>query len=299
MSHQRSILLMINRQAGRAEASQIIERATQRFAYDEVALEIFSWDRSEADRIEPRLTQAIAQGTDTVIAAGGDGTVSRIAQQLIGTDVRLGVVPLGTANLIARELELPIDVEDSIEIIAGASTVRQIDGMKCIDRTFFSHVSMGTYSRLAELATPAQKARFGKAVYLWHGIREIVKRQQWSFDIEIDGNKMQRDASLVIVANIGAFGIGDLTWGKHIAIDDQSVDVCVVKAITPADYSRLTVNLVSQRLHRSKYVEYFQARQSVKVMSQTPIPVRGDGNRIDASMIDLQILPQAVTVFVR
>ncbi|OYP36394.1 diacylglycerol/lipid kinase family protein [Rhodopirellula sp. MGV] len=298
MSDRRTVLLMMNRQAGRADASQLIERAKVRFADKAIDLQVFSWDRTEVDLIHPRIDQAISEGVSTIVAAGGDGTVSRIAQRLIDTDINLGIVPLGTANLIARELELPLDLDESMRLIAEGSKLRSIDGMRCLDRTFFSHVSMGTYSRLAELATPAQKARYGKAVYLWHGIREIVKRQQWQFDIEIDGESMQRKASLVIVANLGAFGIGDLTWGHHITIDDHSVDVCVVKAVTPSDYGRLTVNLLSQRLHRSKYVEYHTAKRSVTVKTNATLPVRGDGNRTDASMIDLQILPGAISVYV-
>ncbi|WP_230776999.1 diacylglycerol/lipid kinase family protein [Roseiconus lacunae] len=298
MHSSNTALLMMNRSAGRAQVDRLSERLGFAFESYGVNLQTFSWDHTEVDQIKSRVEKAIADRITTVIAAGGDGTVSRIGQMLIGSDTRLGIIPLGTANLIAKELRIPLDIEDAINVIVEGSAIRKIDGMRCLDRTFFSHVSMGTYSRLAELATPAQKARFGKAAYLWHGVREIVKRRRWVFDITIDDRRFERDASLVLVANIGAFGIGQLTWGRHIAIDDQKVDVCIVKAITPSDYSRLSVNLVSQSLHRSKYVEYFQAEKSVRVSTNSDLVVRGDGNRTDASVIDLQILPAAVSVLV-
>ena len=87
---------------------------------------------------------AAAAGDDTVVAAGGDGTVSAVAAALIGSEMPLGVVPLGTVNHFAKDLGLPLDARGAVKTIAGRRTLR-VDVGEVNDRTFLNNSSIGIY----------------------------------------------------------------------------------------------------------------------------------------------------------
>jgi diacylglycerol kinase family enzyme len=93
------------------------------------------------------IREQIAQGRKLFVAAGGDGTVNTVIQPLVNTEANLGVLPLGTFNHFARDLGLPLNWREALQVVLSG-TVRQIDTARVNDRFFVNNVSLGLYPEL-------------------------------------------------------------------------------------------------------------------------------------------------------
>ena len=129
---------------------------------------------------------AAEEGCDVVIAAGGDGTVSAVASGLVGTEVPLGILPLGTGNVLARELGLPLDLDSACELIAGAHEETAIDALRIDGRHFFTQVGIGIDALMIRDTTKAHKKRFGRLAYLWTAFTRLLGFRPRRFSIRLD-----------------------------------------------------------------------------------------------------------------
>jgi diacylglycerol kinase (ATP) len=105
---------------------------------------------------------ACNQGASLVVAAGGDGTVASVANALVFSQVPLGILPLGTGNVLARALSIPLKLEEALDLLVGDHAVIEVDALKVGDRHFFSNVSVGISPAMVSETTPAQKRRLGR-----------------------------------------------------------------------------------------------------------------------------------------
>lgn len=93
------------------------------------------------------IRERMARGVRLFVAAGGDGTITNIVQALVNTDAVLGVIPAGTYNHFARDLEIPLDWREALEVI-GSGETRQVDAARVNDRFFVNNLSLGLYPEL-------------------------------------------------------------------------------------------------------------------------------------------------------
>ena len=211
----------------------------------------------------------------------------------------LGVLPTGTGNLLARELGVPLSIDEAARVVAVGST-RSIDAMEVNDdRLCFSHISMGTYSRIASMGTPDEKKHLGCLAYLRHLWAEIKGRRTWTFLVTHDGETKRCTASLILVANVGTVGIRGMRWGEGIAPDDGALEVCVVRARTPGQYLSLAAAAVTNRLAEANGIEHISITRSVRIeASGEDLPIRGDGKTIGHGAATIRVIPGAINVLV-
>ena len=243
--------------------------------------------------------KAIERGHELLVAAGGDGTISAVADALIGTTIPLGVIPAGTANVLARELGLPLDARDACRVIAERAHTRRIDAMRVGKRHYLFQVGIGIDSLMIRDTQRLQKQRFGRLAYLWTACTRLLGFQPRRFLIETDGKRRKRRASQVVVANGGVFGMPPYVWGPNIRLDDQRLDVCVVHARTLFDYLGLFWDLFLGRTHANRNMRYYHAEHSILIATRKHLPVQADGELIGHTPIRVVLVPQAVTLIVR
>src|SRR5690606_31252171 len=118
--------------------------------------------------------EAIDAGAQLVIAAGGDGTVSAVADGLIGSDVPMGILPLGTANVLARELGLPLDPDATCAVLASSRETATLDVMRVGGRPFFTQVGVGLDSLMIRDTDTEAKQRLGRLAYLWTAAERLA-----------------------------------------------------------------------------------------------------------------------------
>jgi diacylglycerol kinase (ATP) len=246
----------------------------------------------------PQVRTALDRGCSLVVVVGGDGAVTRAVDGLVGTGVPLAIVPAGTANLVARELGIPLDVRAACRLICETHRTIAVDAVRVGDRAFLSHVSMGVYSVMAERIKRRHKRWFGRFAYGGALLAAAVRGRRWKFEITIDGHSECFVASQVTLANVGVVGMSGLRWGPGISPTDGIVDVCIVKARTMRQYARLLWLARRGRLGDGPLIEYRRARESVVVDTSAAVPVRGDGKIVGESRLDARIVPGGVRVVV-
>lgn len=178
--------------------------------------------------------EALAAGVDIVIAAGGDGTVRSVAAGLRGRGVPLGLVPLGTGNLFARNLDIPVNDPFDAVVLALTGMDRAVDVVVADimrpDRTTETHVSLvlsgiGLDATMISKTNPALKKRVGWLAYVDAGIRVIPASRPFRVLHRMDGGRIHRSrVASVLVANLGYLP-GNLELVPGAELDDGRLDV--------------------------------------------------------------------------
>jgi YegS/Rv2252/BmrU family lipid kinase len=241
-----------------------------------------------------------AQGpqVDLLVAAGGDGTVSGVASGLLGTGIPLGILPLGTGNVVARELGIPTKLERALALLVGKHSTSTIDAMQVGDQLYLLAVGAGISGRVMRDTRRDAKRWLGRLSYLWPGIKGLLGLQLARFEIVVDGRSTQARASEVMVANSGAAGDPHIRWGPSVRWDDAQLSVCIVRARTLLDYVVLAGRALLGRPARDPNLSYLTAEQSVIIRSEAPLPAQGDGNYIGQTPLRVELLPAAVRLIV-
>lgn len=233
-----------------------------------------------------------------VVAAGGDGTVSAVANGLVGTSTPLGILPLGTANVLARELGIPIGLEDACRVLAGSYAVTAIDAMRVKDRCYFTQVGVGIDAMMIRDTRREAKRRFGRAAYLWTAFTGLLGFAPRRFRVECDGRSLRVRASQLVVANCGLLGQPPLRWGPDIRPDDGRIDLCIARARSLRDYATLACYVVLGQHKRSPNIRYLTAQDRITIATQRALPVQADGEVIGETPVEVVVVPRTLRVVV-
>lgn len=237
-------------------------------------------------------------GYDLIVAAGGDGTVSAVANGLVGMETPLAILPLGTGNVLARELGIPIDIDGACQLLVGAHAVIPIDAMQVGDQRYFTQVGVGIDALMIRDTRREAKRRFGRIAYVWTAFIRLLGFQPRLFTLACDGRPIRARASQVVVANSGILGQPPFRWGPNIRVDDGRIDVCIIRARTLWDYVKLAWFVVLGQHRRSPNIRNLTAEQRVTIATKRPLPVQADGEIIGETPIEVSVVPQALRVVV-
>lgn len=288
--------VIMNPVAGRTTADTLRAAFEQHLANENWTYDLYETTGDED--IPSIVREAVSRGVDVVIAAGGDGTLSAVANGLIHTATPMGIIPAGTANVLAQELGIPLDSEEACRLVTGEHVTTCIDAVQIGDQYFILHVGIGIESLMIRDTPRAAKRRFGRAAYLWTALRWLIGYQPRRFTILADGKRIRPRAAQVLIANGGTLGTPPLRWGPDIAPDDGRIDICIISARTVADYFRVAWHILRGKRGGSHKVRYIGATQSITVSSDAPLPVQGDGEIIGETPVQIKVVPNAVHVVV-
>jgi diacylglycerol kinase (ATP) len=239
----------------------------------------------------------LSEGFDLVVAAGGDGTVSAVVDGLAGGAVPLGIIPTGTANLVARELNIPLVPGEAAALIAGAPRSRMMDAMRIGSRVYVLVAGIGISASVAGGTTRGNKRRFGLIAYLGAAILKMFEFKARHIEVTVDGVSQKHQAIEVAIANCGILAKMLFPKGPDIHVDDGHLDVWILDTKTLLDYPRYIFRIVTRR-PASPRARFIKAERSITVRSATPLPVQADGDVIGTTPVDIEVLPGAVRVFV-
>jgi len=220
--------------------------------------------------------QAVAQGAEVVFACGGDGTVMACAGELAGTEVALAVLPSGTGNLLAANLDLPGDVAAGVATATGTGR-RRIDVGTLESHTFAVMAGMGFDADMMDATPEALKKHVGWLAYVLGGLRSLRKHRM-RLRIRLDGGEpMYRRARSVLVANVGRLQ-GGIELLPDARPDDGVFDLAVITPGYLTEWLALGWDVVRRRPH-NRHMETFRAA-SVEIVSDRPQPREVDGDLI-------------------
>ena len=171
-------------------------------------------------------------GVDVVVAVGGDGAVLQVVNALAETKVALGIIPMGTGNLLAGNLGIPHQLDRAVDVLVNGHH-RRIDlGRVTVggkDHDFTVACGVGFDARVMQATDTREKRRLGKLAYLVQAIRQAQHVRDVTHEITLDGRRSSRKATQVLIANFGQMG-SLVETRREIQPDDGLLDVIVVRA---------------------------------------------------------------------
>ncbi len=293
------VFVVLNPKSGSCSAGDIRRLLGHHFSCEEGACRVL--ELTEQVDLAGAVREAIDQGIDLLVAAGGDGTVSAVANELLGEgrpSVPMGIIPLGTANVMARELGIPVDPEEACRLLAGTHTTKGVDAMRLGGRVYLTQVGIGIDALMIRDTKDENKRRFGRVAYLWTAFTRLLGFQPRRFVIEVDGETSRVRASQIVVANGGILGQPPFRWGPDIRPDDGRLDVCIVRARTIGHYAKIAWNVARNHHDLNRNVRYLHAERTIRIRSRRPLPVQADGEIVGQTPIDVEVVPGAVQVVV-
>ena len=238
--------------------------------------------------------EAVDNGTDMVVAVGGDGTINETATPLVNSNLILGIIPTGSGNGLARHLNLPTNLAQAIEVINNQN-VTAIDTASANDRMFFCTAGIGFDSLIGRGFAATQKRGFGGYVNLV--IKEFLLFKPLHFKIVADGNAWEKKAFVITVANAGQYG--NNAWiSPHADIADGKLDLCIISPFPKILAPQLVYQLFNRTMDRNKYMK-IQKVESVEIESPDFDYVHLDGESLRIkNKLKIEINPSSLRVLV-
>jgi diacylglycerol kinase (ATP) len=243
--------------------------------------------------------EALDAGVDLVIAAGGDGTVRCVAEELAGTSTMMALVPLGTGNLLARNLDIAVDDPDAAVEAAFRGTERRIDVVHLtVDRAQDAHVflvmaGIGFDAAIMSDTRDDLKDKVGWLAYVDAGLRNLPGKPTRA-SISIDGGKpFERRLRSVMGGNCGKI-MGGLEIFPGAKIDDGMMDIMTVAPKGKLGWLAVVGNLAVRGKAKDTSLEYFQCR-TAEVTLREPLEVQLDGDPLGkATHMSFTVKPDAL-----
>lgn len=225
-----------------------------------------------------------------VVAVGGDGTIKAVGEQLIGGDIPLGIIPAGSANGMAKELGLPVDLEKNLDIILNGE-VKKIDVIRINDQEICIHLSDIGLNALLIKYFEKNSGR-GKWGYFKAVFRTLWDKQLMTVRITGDGIDEHRKAFMIVLANASKYGTGALINPEGNLYDNQ-FELIIVRRLALAELIKMLIQ--HREFNRNKI-------DIIKVKEVTLIPSKRAYFQVDGEyrgkveQIRASVMPQAIAI---
>jgi diacylglycerol kinase (ATP) len=257
-----------------------------------------------AGEAETLARAAFRAGCDYIIAAGGDGTLNEVINGIASPHpirgVRMGIVPLGTANDFARSMKLPARVENNVDILRAKQTVL-VDLVRVTDKRtrYFVNVSAGGFSgAVDEKLTPQIKSTWGPLAYLRSAAAALPKLRAYHATVIFDDvDRWEGELYNIVIAN-GQFVAGGLPIAPDASVRDGLLDVLLVPKRPAREMALLTAQMLLGK-HLSSDVIPFRRTRKISVKSRPRIWFNVDGEPFGDDPAVFQILPRALEFVIR
>jgi YegS/Rv2252/BmrU family lipid kinase len=240
--------------------------------------------------------QALAEGADLLFVWGGDGTVQRCIDAVAGTGAIVAILPAGTGNLLARNLGIPQDISEAVEIGLHGDR-RSLDTGTVNGEHFAVMAGAGLDVLMLKDAGEGLKDRFGRASYLWSGARNLAAKPVRA-KVDVDGRRFHDGKiTFVLVGNLtDVFSGIEVFDGSRP--DDGLLEVGVVTAQGTAQWVRTISRVVLGHADDSPFVVTTRGTR-VTVTFDTPTAYELDGGlRKAAKQLRIKVRPKSITVCV-
>jgi YegS/Rv2252/BmrU family lipid kinase len=282
--------LLVNRNARRGK-EQISETLDQ---LKSLGLELQEESTEDPEQLSEIIRRHRDQ-VDLVIIGGGDGTLNAAIEGLVDTQLPLGILPLGTANDLARTLGIPQNLSQACQVIATGE-VRGIDLGWVNGKYFFNVASFGLSVQITKRLTKEAKRRWGVFAYLATSLQVIWQARPFHAEIRIGDQSVQVKTVQIAVGNGRYYG-GGMAVAKDATIDDQNLDLYSLEI-----QSWWQILLVLPALWRGQQATWPGFRtlrsQEIEVHTRRPRSISTDGEITTQTPATFRVVPQALFVLV-
>lgn len=287
--------MIVNSAAGPGHADETYNEMRRLFASHGMEADILAAEDGKA--LTERTREALKSRPPIVVAAGGDGTVSRVASLVRGTGTTLGVLPMGTLNHFARDLGIPLELKDAVDVIARGSSV-EVDVGEVNGRTFINNASLGLYPHIVRHRQRRQE-RYGNSKYwamLWATLAVVGRNPFLKLELQMDERVQRCRTPFVFVGN-NDYVMEGFHMGKRSSMRDGLLSVYTTRRHGPMPLVRLAFRALFGRLKQADDFSMEQARH-VRVRSRRHhLLVATDGEvSVLETPLEFRVVPGALRV---
>jgi diacylglycerol kinase (ATP) len=287
-----NLVLIANPIAGGGAGSRCAQRADQLLRARGHAVDL-QFTRATGDA--ERLAAAVEPGCERIVVVGGDGTVNEVLNGLADPSrIPLALLPVGTANMLARDLALPRSPDAIVDLVESDVT-RPVDLGRVGKRRFVGNVGVGFDAQIVEEIAQRRTGRLGYRAYVVPIARSLARHREPILDVCVDeGSPIL--AAWVVVSNLRNYG-GLFTFSQTARCDSGTLEVCCFERARRRDLLRCGVAAALGRLDRARGVSYRSARRVV-VSSGQPVTVQVDGDPFGTTPVEISLDPSPIRVLV-
>jgi diacylglycerol kinase (ATP) len=267
-----SILLIINPVSGNGPRERIFNLFEQYSKRMNFSYKIYETTKHQDRQNISKLLEE--DNYDRVIVAGGDGTINIVGSLLVNTNIKLGIIPIGSANGLACELDIPDDPEEAFKIAMG-NTIRSIDAIHLGNDKYCFHLSdFGLNARVVKRFE--QSGKRGLSSYARQYMRELFRAYPGKFKIGCQNEMVVYKAEMVVIANARHYGTGAMI-NPTGEIDDGRFEICIIKPYPVYAIFIFLFAFLTGRLHKMSYVKILSCTEAtIHNLSRHPFQLDGE-----------------------
>jgi YegS/Rv2252/BmrU family lipid kinase len=296
-SNRKKICLILNSKSGKTNKLQKVEALKKAFANFAVdpKIEIFNFGTS----VEEKVKQAISEGFDTIVAVGGDGTISSVAGALLNTEATLGIIPAGTLNHFAKDLNIPSELDEAIKIITEGQS-KKIDVCSVNDRVFINNSGVGIYPKIVRKREVLQSQGKNKWIAFW-----IAAKQVWEgypflkIKVSSEEKSFLCKTPFVFIGN-NEYEFEGVELGTRKNLDQSALSVYVARRAKKKGLLRFIWLALIRRLLEHEEFEFFMTKDLTIETKKKFLQVSLDGEVTPLQTpLHYKIHPKSLTVLVK
>lgn len=256
-----------------------------------------SLTRPDKDTRELAHEIANMKEADLIAVYGGDDTLTAVAAGLIETDVPMAILPGGTANVLALELGIPLDLTEAASLIVNSSLMRCMDLGRVGDQYFSVRVSTGLLASMVVNAEREAKDQLGELAYMMRGLEAALgERQNSIYTLDIDGMMVEVEGVAGFIANSGNLSLRNVSFSQDVRVDDGLLDVLIVRRM---DISAVVSIIASAAALENvgEPLQHWQGRE-ITVSVNPPHLTAIDGEPLGETPFTAVVVPSAIEVLV-
>ncbi len=282
----KNVLVINNPNAGRKKAAK----------YKKLVIQFLLRKNCSFKTIEiSKLTSTDFEDFDTVFAIGGDGTVNKVIPYIVNTDKVLGIIPCGTANLLAAKLNIPTNPKKALEII-DHSVIKNVDVLKVQDKYSVLRLGLGYDSDIICKTPQSLKNKFGYFAYFLAGILFALRLKQKSYTIFFNDKKLSILATCIIVANAGNMYRNLVSISNNCNLQDGKFEVFILKVKNPITFFIEFLGIIFNYKNSNSKAMYFQTNELLIKNEFLTGHIDGEKQKFKDD-IKINIVPKSVKVF--
>ena len=244
------VAVIVNAEAGCKYDTDWAKELTEKFRGAGMSVAVTLAADGEAMLAAARAARAA--GAQTVVAGGGDGTLNAVASVLVGSDCALGVLPLGTLNHFAKDLQIPLTLEAAIATIA-AGNVAAVDTGEVNDRLFLNNSGLGMYPDIVR-DRERQQERLGRGKWLAFAAATVDALRRYPFltvRLRVDGALHERQTPFIFIGN-NVYSISGFTLGERSSLQAGLLSLYVAQRTSRIGLLRLALRSLFGRLEQAR-----------------------------------------------
>jgi YegS/Rv2252/BmrU family lipid kinase len=234
---------------------------------------------------------------DATFTLGGDGTADEVIGALVGSNARVGVLPGGTGNLLARTLGIPLSIRRAVRALLAGHEYRCDLGRIDSGRYFVFSLGIGADARMMAETSSALKRVFGVLAYAGSATRVSLFRKTFDVVLHVDDERIEANATMAMVANFGSVLSDLLHLGPGIVSNDGVLNVCILSPQTMEDAARVFWKMVTKDFSGDPCMIFRRGRR-VRIESSPVARVQADGELLGETPVSVEVHPLAATLLV-